>query len=156
MLTFRKAKEPDVDILFQWANDPVARENSFNTTPIPYSEHVDWFSKEIKKEHSEMLIFEEDRKKIGVVRISKNDEKWLIGINIDKDQRGKGLAVPMLQQSIIYFFTKVDKAPVEAFIKKSNIASKRVFEKAGFVYDSDVIINTIESFKYKIYSHENR
>ena len=41
----RKATIEDRDLLFQWANDPLVRKNSFSTAEIAYEEHVDWYNR---------------------------------------------------------------------------------------------------------------
>ena len=39
-----KSFTADADVLWRWANDPETRQNSFNTSPILYEEHVAWLS----------------------------------------------------------------------------------------------------------------
>jgi len=36
MVFLRKATLSDIDLLYEWANDPVVRENSFSTESISY------------------------------------------------------------------------------------------------------------------------
>ena len=38
-LYLRTADENDMDLLFQWANDPDVRKNSFHSEPISYETH---------------------------------------------------------------------------------------------------------------------
>lgn len=33
----------DCDLLFEWANYPMVRQNFFSTKAITYDEHVNWF-----------------------------------------------------------------------------------------------------------------
>lgn len=42
MVNLRKAEQSDMDLLFEWANDPAVRKNSFRSDPIPYADHVKW------------------------------------------------------------------------------------------------------------------
>ena len=37
----RVADASDMDLIFQWANEPLVRKNSFSTREITYKEHVD-------------------------------------------------------------------------------------------------------------------
>jgi RimJ/RimL family protein N-acetyltransferase len=150
MLQFRKAIKSDVDILFKWANDPKARNNSFNKEPIKYKEHVDWLNTELKNDNSIILIFERDNNSIGVVRFHKERESWTISINIDEKQRGKGNALKMLKKSASYFFNYCQEDTINAFIKKENLASIKVFEKSGYKYHTSIFMNDKESLHYKL------
>ena len=40
----RTVKKEDVDILYEWANDPITRKNSFSEERIEYITHVNWFN----------------------------------------------------------------------------------------------------------------
>ena len=42
-LTLRKAEPGDCDRVFQWANDPTTRANSYRSAFIPRDEHCQWF-----------------------------------------------------------------------------------------------------------------
>jgi len=39
----RKAERRDADLLFQWVNEDLVRQNSFSTKEILYSEHIRWY-----------------------------------------------------------------------------------------------------------------
>ena len=39
----RQADEKDMDLIFQWANEPVVRKNSFTIDMIAYEEHKEWY-----------------------------------------------------------------------------------------------------------------
>ncbi len=150
MLQFRKATKSDVDILFKWANDPKARNNSFNKEPIKYEDHVDWLDTELKNDNSIILIFERDNISIGVVRFHKERESWTISINIDEKHRGKGNALEMIEKSAFYFFSNCQEDTINAFIKKENLASIKVFEKSGYKYHTSTFMNNKESLQYKL------
>ncbi|MBB3837360.1 RimJ/RimL family protein N-acetyltransferase [Runella defluvii] len=133
-LSFRKAIGSDVDLYFEWANDEGTRQNSFNSDPIPYDKHVDWFVKKIQAPNSLMLVFENHLKQpVGQVRIDKNDDESVIGISIANHFRGNGFATSMIAQSIQAFFETFEtESSVIAYIKLANLASKKAFERAGF------------------------
>lgn len=44
-LQLRRAAKSDVDILYEWANDAIVRQNAFNTYSINYDEHTGWFNR---------------------------------------------------------------------------------------------------------------
>ncbi len=150
MLQYRKATRSDVDILFKWANDPKARNNSFKKEPIKYDDHVNWLYTKLNDNNSIILIFESDNVPIGVVRFQKEGESWTISINIDEKYRGKGNALEMLKKSACYFFSNCQEDTINAFIKRENIASIKVFEKSGYKLHTSTFINNNESLEYKL------
>ena len=80
----------------------------------------------------------------------KDKFSWIVSINIDKEQRGKGYASKILREASGYFFHNVAEEPLFALIKKSNIASEKIFRKAGFKFEKCMLINKIDSVQYKL------
>ena len=46
-LSLREVTAKDMDLLYEWANDPTVRQNAFHTEPIPYEDHKMWFAKNL-------------------------------------------------------------------------------------------------------------
>mgnify|MGYP001548003329 CR=1 FL=1 len=99
-IKFRKAKLEDAQLYFNWANDKIVRQNSFNTSEIGYELHVKWFTAKLNSPDCFFYLFtDENDEPIGQVRIDKTNEEIVIGISIDEKQRGKGFGVSMLNQA---------------------------------------------------------
>ena len=151
----RKATESDLDLYFNWTNDVDTRSNSFNTQIVDYQTHTNWFLRKIVDKNSLLLVFEnEEYTPVGQVRIEQKPNENIIGISIDKNFRGLGLAVPMLEKSCMVFFEEFDKKTIHAYIKKSNLASIKSFKKAGFEEEKELLIGNESSYllvKNKIY-----
>ena len=41
----KEAGRKDLDLLFQWVNEPSVRKNSFSTNVVSYEEHIEWYNK---------------------------------------------------------------------------------------------------------------
>ncbi|MBA6155159.1 GNAT family N-acetyltransferase [Tenacibaculum sp. S7007] len=152
-INFRKAKKEDVRLLFDWSNDPLTRQNSYQSEEINFYDHEKWFHNKINDKNSLLLVGITNNKPVGLVRFDIKNENSTIGITINKNFRGKKLAPKLLiEASKIYFkeFTK----PVLAYIKKENIASVKSFEKASFCYYKEEKINQIDSYVYKLEQHD--
>ena len=148
MLKFRKAKEEDVDLIFNWSNDPLVRQFSYNQEQIVYKDHMKWFNSKIKDNNASFYIFiNELDEEIGLVRIEINNNEVIIGILIDKKQRGKSYATKMLTMASDHFYCHNPLKSITAYIKKDNIASIKSFTKAGFVYSEELKVNNIPSVK---------
>lgn len=148
-ISFRYAKEKDVDLYFNWANDPEVRKQSFNKDEISYERHSQWFRNKLKDKQTQMLVFFEDDtlKEIGQVRITSNNEN-IIGISIDEKFRGKQYASTMLYLSAYLFKQKINKKPIVAYIKKENNASQKSFLKANFVFEKELLFENNLAIKY--------
>jgi len=142
-LFYRFANKNDANLIFNWSNDPLVRGMSFDRRQISWRDHIEWFSQKLKDENAMILIFQKDNVDVGVVRIELK-EKAVIGISIASEFRGKKFASEMLLKGCEAFWKK-DKIPIFAYIKKDNVASIKSFQKAGFAYRRDTIINGFES-----------
>jgi RimJ/RimL family protein N-acetyltransferase len=143
----RKAKLSDLDLYFEWTNDSATRSNSFNTQEVGYQEHTSWFLRKIEDEKALLLMFENDENiPIGQIRIELKTDENIIGISIDKNFRGLGLAVPMLTVACETFFTKFQAKNIHAYIKKTNLASLNSFKKAGFEIINELTISKEASY----------
>ncbi|HLF07214.1 MAG TPA: UDP-2,4-diacetamido-2,4,6-trideoxy-beta-L-altropyranose hydrolase, partial [Thermoplasmata archaeon] len=55
-ISFRRAASGDARLVWEWANDPDTREASFDTAPIPWETHEDWFAKKVVDPECVFLI----------------------------------------------------------------------------------------------------
>lgn len=144
---YRKAETSDLDLYFEWTNDPATRSNSFNTQEVDYQEHTNWFLRKIEDKKALLLVFEnEENIQVGQIRIEQKTDENVIGISIDKNFRGLGLAVSMLTTSCTVFFTEFKEKNIHAYIKKTNLASLNSFLKAGFEVVKELLISNEPSY----------
>ena len=90
MIYLRKAEATDVDLLFEWANEPEVRKNSFNSELIDYSVHTKWFNKVLSSDNIEQFILMDDDTAVGQIRININEDEAEISYSIGAEFRGKG------------------------------------------------------------------
>ncbi len=128
-----KAVNDDIDLLFQWANDPVVRQNSFNSNPIPYEDHVAWFQRMMGNENIFQYILMEDKEPVGQIRLTIENDEAEIGYSIASNQRGKGYGHRILQ--LIVEEIKDNYPGIKCLIAKvkpDNKASNRLFVGEGY------------------------
>ncbi len=94
-----------------------------------------------------VYIFEYDDVPAGQVRFSITEDYSTIGISISERFRGRGLAHNSLKIAVGEYF-KIYKLPILAHIKKTNTASVKSFERAGFKFFKDKMIDGIDSFVF--------
>lgn len=148
---YRKANSGDLQLFFNWANDPVVRNNSYNSHYITLEEHTNWFHKKIQDKNTLFYIVEIDNESAGMIRFDISEKHTIINIIIDKNFRGKKMAPIFLLDCCKYYFEENSK-PLLAYIKSNNLASIQAFKKANFAFLKLEIVNNIES---QIFKKEN-
>jgi RimJ/RimL family protein N-acetyltransferase len=148
-LHIRQAKLTDVDLIFEWSNDQLVREQSFHSDVISYVPHCEWFKNKLGDKTASIYIVEADGKPASMLRIDEKTDNAVIGVVIGKEFRGEGLASISISKGVTEYF-RVNSLPILASIKKQNIASIKSFQKAGFSYLRDEKINQIDSVVYQI------
>ena len=147
LFQFRRVTKRDEKLLFDWANDPLVRQQSFQSDLIDYKTHKVWFQRKIKDEKSLLIIAEIEKKPVALVRFDMDEAYAVIGILIDPLWRGRSLAIPILKKAS-HFFVEKYKIPIYAYIKQTNIASIQTFKKAGYKLNSELLFKGAKSFLY--------
>jgi UDP-2,4-diacetamido-2,4,6-trideoxy-beta-L-altropyranose hydrolase len=133
-LKTRLAYVDDEDLLLKWANDPLARLNSFDPKVIAPEEHRAWFYKRLRDpDNCRMYIVETaEGLPIGQVRFDLTDDSWEIGFALDAVARGRGLGKNLLQAAMKGFRQSMSGALVFGRVKEDNLPSRKVFEDLAF------------------------
>lgn len=144
----REAIIDDAKILYDWACDPETRQNSFNTKPLEWNDHILWLKDRLMDPSVKIYILHLTNKLIGVVRFEV-DDTTIISITVAPSLRGMGLGDKLLNVACNKYWED-NASDILAYIKKGNIASQRIFEKAGFTFQSEVIHNSFKCLILKI------
>ncbi|GAB3993560.1 hypothetical protein GCM10028807_29080 [Spirosoma daeguense] len=138
MLAYRTAQTADSQLYFDWANDPVTRQQSFNSTPISLETHTAWFTRKLADPNALLLVFfDEAKQPVGQVRFERKPvadmpDEIIISTSVDANHRGKGLASQLIAQGCAICQKRWEAVSIHAYIKPDNQASIRSFERAGF------------------------
>jgi len=132
-ITLRLATLQDCRRVWEWRNESLTREASFNTDHIPYEGHKRWFFNKLPSSDTRIYIFlDRAGHEIGYVRFNMLKTQAEISISVDKNERGKGYGAAAIRQSSDQILSEGSTRHVLAYVKKGNLASKAVFERAGF------------------------
>ena len=133
-LRLRLAQEHDRGLLWEWANDPAVRAASFASAPIAWETHTAWFAEKLRQEKCLILIAEDDAgTPVGQVRFDPREDGGAdVNVSVAKASRGCGLAVSIIELGVRKAFATADWNRIHAFIKPENVASQKIFKKAGF------------------------
>lgn len=132
-LLIRPANLTDSAELLAWRNDATTRAMSFDSKIVTECEHQKWLARTLENSQKHLLIGEYAGEKVGMCRFDIESDRLTaeISINVNPALRGRGLASPLLQNSIAYFVAK-HAIRITARTKITNGASQIIFEKAGF------------------------
>ena len=136
------AQIEDVELYFNWANDPLVRNNAISTDPILYENHIKWFRNKLRDEKCFMFILYFENKSVGQIRFEIEDEEATIDYSIDVNYRGRGHGKVLLEFGMLRLIEDFSKnVKFKAVVKKINSPSNNIFIKSGFTQVDDLYIN---------------
>ncbi len=151
-LQIREAQEADVELYFNWANDPETRANAINQDPILYNSHVQWYNGKIKSAQSYLYLLSLQDAPVGQVRFDAEGDAFLIDYSVAPEHRGLGLGRSGLIKAIEQLKKAESAAPLllKALVKDTNVASKAVFESLHFKRTGHESINQEDYTQYEL------
>ena len=129
-MIIRKATRSDSLDVLAWRNDPLTRAMSRSPEEIAKAAHLAWFDKALRSPRLTLLIGEQDGRKVGMVRFD-HGEQTEVSINLNPACRGERLGSALLAEAL-----KSVGGDLTAEVKGENLASRRLFEDAGFAFRS--------------------
>ena len=144
----RNVEENDCHLLWEWANDLVTRQMSFNSEPISWKTHVEWFKGKIRDPKCFIFIaFQQDTHiPIGQIRFELIDhENADISIVVAPNMRSYGYGSQLILKGVSQLFLSTPIHVVHAYIRPENSSSLKVFAKVGFSQVGFQNIKGIES-----------
>ena len=131
-ITLRPATSGDLLLLYNWANDPVVRANSFHTENISLDEHKIWFENCLADENIFIFILMLENIPIGQVRLNKTDNFYIINYSIDINYRAQGYGKIILQLLENTLLDKNFGGKLVGYVKKNNVASQLIFKSLSY------------------------
>ncbi len=129
----RRTLPEDMLPFFKWANDTAVRQFSFNCSWIPYEDHRRWFSQKQKEAGVFFYTFILKGLPVGNIRLQEAEEGYVISIAFDALIRGRGWGASLLGKAVEQFRKEegIEDAVIGE-VKQDNVASVKMFQKAGF------------------------
>lgn len=133
LVRLRPAATADSERLFEWLNDPLTRQMSLRTEPVPRKEHEEWFERVMRQPKVQLLIGEswigEQWVPFGQVRI---DGDGTVSISVAQAYRGRRLSPLLLKAGMLRHRARFRDKQLTAFVKPENAASRCLFVNVGF------------------------
>jgi len=147
-LNLRAANIDDCYLVWEWANDPVTRVQSFTSDPIHWQDHLLWFESTLSDPNSFIYIVIHNELPVGLIRFHKRKNDATISISVAPGHRGRGYSSEIIKMGTQKIFNVTGVETVHAYVKVSNAASKRAFAKAGFDLSDQVLIKEQPSLQF--------
>jgi spore coat polysaccharide biosynthesis predicted glycosyltransferase SpsG/L-amino acid N-acyltransferase YncA len=139
----------DRDELLAWANDPAARQGSFETRPIAREEHEAWLEAKLMDPEARLFVAMEEGGAIGVLRLERARESATVSINVVPSARGRGAGRRMLAALQEWVERARFARRLVAFVRHDNAVSLRLFRGAGFEERARELRNGVEALRFE-------
>src|SRR5262249_54754051 len=137
----RPVQAEDCRLLWEWANESDVRRVSFSSDPIPWEQHVRWFTAKMASPNCIMYIAVKDNNTpIGQVRYDIDGNEAAIAVSLARQFRGQGYGSCLLQRASQQLFASAPVRTIHAYVKQDNVASVRAFANAGYVEQGRVVM----------------
>jgi UDP-2,4-diacetamido-2,4,6-trideoxy-beta-L-altropyranose hydrolase len=135
----RPADMDDCQLIWEWANDPEVRRQSFSTEYIPWEKHVVWYRNIMSSPDCDLFIVcNSGNEPIGQVRFECSKESAVISGSVDKRHRNLRFASAVIKGACCRVFNEREVKIINAYVKPGNTMTVKLLERAGFVLqDSD-------------------
>lgn len=137
-MELRRAQAADAQAVFDWRNDPATRAASLSIAEVDWPTHERWFARALENPRLVMYLAEQsaEPRLVGMCRfdIDEAADSAEVSINLNPLARGRRLAQPLLDGAIRAFSSEYGAVrELSAQIRAENLASRLIFERAGFV-----------------------
>lgn len=126
----RPATTEDAQALYEWANDPDTRRQSFDSDPIPWGGHVTWLERVLADPAVTLWILC-DPEPVASIRFAADRDRATVSVQVAPEARGQGIGTALIAEATGLYTSSTGRT-VDAWIKPDNGASVRAFEAAGY------------------------
>jgi UDP-2,4-diacetamido-2,4,6-trideoxy-beta-L-altropyranose hydrolase len=131
-LSVRRATMDDAARLHLWRNDDAVRAVSFSSEPIPYDDHCRWLERAVSDPNRIILVGTLSQTPVGTVRYDIAGDRATVSVVVPREAQGRGIGTALLDAGEAYLGNVARVARIDAEIKPDNVASLRLFARAGF------------------------
>ncbi len=150
-MKLRKVQEADHEWLVELHNDPEVLKNITNPSPISLDDHLTWWGRVSNDPKQLRLIFEIDGVKTGFTKfydINLDNKNCILGADIHKDFRGKGLAKYMWALMLERCFLDLGLHRVSLTTAEYNMVGRWVYSNLGFQQEGRLIESLYRSERF--------
>jgi len=159
-LVLRPVDGKDCRLLWKWANHPNVRKTAYDSDPIPWDDHLQWFHKKREDPRCTIYIAETREGPIGQIRFDLKGNEAVVDVSVDPDHHGRGYGTQITKKGTHKFLKESRAKRILAYIKVGNTPSIRSFSKSGYTHKRNVDVNGHQSHlftcKRSLITHHNK
>ncbi len=143
-ISFRQMKSEDLDLINEWHNNANYKYSAMmHPYPVTIQQEEDWMNSVVSSTSNKNIYFSvidnETSRLLGFTGLTNinyvnRNANPLIVIG-EHETHGKGIGTEILQLLIDFSFGNLNLNKLTCFITSDNTASRRVFEKNGFILE---------------------
>lgn len=147
----RTMQAEDCRLIWEWANDPVARALSFSTEKITWEKHAAWFeSKRTDPSVYFYMVLDNYSVPVGQIRYQITGQEADVSVSLAPSQRGSGYGAEIIRMGAQELWDTANVKVIHAYIKQDNTASIRAFAKAGFINSGMTEVHGCSALHYML------
>lgn len=151
-VALRSILPDDCNQIWEWANDPITRAQSFSSHAIPWEKHKQWFEAQLADPAVHFYVAEDDRARpIGQVRFQIVDDTAIISVSLVPERRGQGYGAEVIRLGARQLFDSTQVTRIHAYIKPDNTPSIHAFTKAGFVDAGTIAVQECPALQFTLW-----
>lgn len=132
-ITLRPVNEHDSRSIWEWRNAQEIRSTAIDSAEIKWDNHCIWFTDRISDPDTVMLIAEDARSGVGVIRYDLDGAEANVSIFLAPGNSGRGLGSMILRDGEQWVMTRHPQIKrFRASIRPGNAASIALFEAANY------------------------
>ncbi len=145
-LRLRPAQPSDSDRVLVWRNDESTRRYALDSAPIDPARHAAWFAERLKDEQGALLIGEDQRGPVGVLRYDVSGAMARVSVYLVPGRHGEGLGAILLHAGHRWLAQhRPNVRAIQADVLADNRASQLAFAEAGYELGQFVLQRRLQS-----------
>lgn len=132
-ITLRLLEHRDLDIIFEWRNDPRIRHHMFATNPIDLIDHEAWFKRSSLDPRRYLLLVLRNNIAFGFAQLYLSNTATVADWGFYVDPGGpKGQGLDLSRAVLSYGFNKLHLHRITGQVLNNNTRSIKFHERIGF------------------------
>jgi len=144
MIEIRTATAEDAKFLFDLRNLSSNRLMFNDMSVLEWESHVKWLDKRLTDKNFHLYIGLKDGKEFGQFRV---DTQQDVGVSLTDEFKGMGLGSELIIRATELYRT-ISQEKLVAIVKAENIASRKAFLKAGYVFKENFVKDGVSFYKF--------
>ena len=133
-LFLRLVDKYDKNLILEWANDKLSRENSFSSAEISEEVHEKWFDNILSSCDNKLFVMMNGEVPVGQIRLEILRNSGTVSYSIDNKYRGYGFGKIILELLEDWISFNYDtEFIIIGYVKTNNTTSGHIFESLDFM-----------------------